>query len=250
MADGSKRRRSRDEPVSSPGVSEEARDEDVPPATADRRTATEEDSERALARILARVVPSLGVVSALLVGRFVGLPSAILILAGTALLGTIGFFWASLRTLSGDAPLPEGVSPTVPMTRIAAPERKRETLRALKDLELEHSVGKIDDADYQELETRYRETAKALMREMDQGLAPRRKKAEELIAVHLVKKKLGIDPRPEPDDEEAADKSVPPRLECDKCHVSNEPDAAFCKKCGSPLGKLEQKPGEARDVAS
>jgi hypothetical protein len=213
-------------------------DDDVRALAAEADLGKDDDSERALARLFALGVPLVGLAGALAVGSFVGLAPGILVLAGAALLGTIGFFWASLRTLSGDAPLPRGVAAHAIVSRVPAPERKRETLRALKDLELEHSIGKIDDADFAELNARYRATAKALMREIDAGLAPRREQAEELVAKYLEKRHLApvkavVDDEDEPAPAPKSGKSA--RLECTKCYVSNEPDAAFCKKCGSKL---------------
>jgi hypothetical protein len=197
-----------------------------------------------------------GLVAAVLAGFALGLAPALLVLAGTALLGTIGFFWASLRTLSGDAPLPEGVAAHSLVSRTLAPERKRETLRALKDLEFEHSIGKIDDADYLELSTRYRAVAKSLMREMDETLAPRRERAEALVKSHLERKKLvPVETTvavAEP--EEAATESAPAlaspreRVECGVCTASNEPDASFCKKCGSALGQPSRATEETPDA--
>jgi hypothetical protein len=220
-------------------------------------------AERGLASLFAMGVPAAGVIAALIVGQVGGLAPAILVLAGAALLGTIGFFWASLRTLSGEAPLPEGISDQALFSRVPAPERKRETLRALKDLEFEHSIGKIDEADYVLLSTRYRATAKALMREMDEGLAPRREKAEKLVTSYLAKRDLGVSPKKEEekdDDGDAVAEALTrepkepepiasPRLECAKCGVSNEPDAAFCKKCGGSLASDASDP-EEKPVAS
>jgi hypothetical protein len=230
-------------------------DDDAPLAKA-AVAAKDDDTERALARMVSLAIPLIGGGTAVVMLALGRLGPAILVLAGTALVATIGFLWASLRTLSGEAPLPEGVADHVLFTRIPAPERKRETLRALKDLEFEHSIGKIDEADYLTLSTKYRNTAKALMREMDEGLLPRRKRAERLIESYLAKRDLGASAeaaksaREEGDDapEESAPgaeghdgapddrKSAPsPRVACAKCGVSNEPDASFCKKCGAPL---------------
>ena len=217
--------------------------------------------------LFARALPVVGVLGAGLAGVMFGLAPALLVLAGTALLGTIGFFWASLRTLSGDAPLPEGVAAHALVTRTLAPERKRETLRALKDLEFEHSIGKIDDADYLELSTRYRAIAKSLMREMDETLAPRRERAEEMVTAHLARKKLlPVATKvavPEPEESVSRDApmeraaveraAVEPdrareRVACAKCATSNEPDASFCKKCGAPLGEAPRAPSETPDA--
>jgi hypothetical protein len=214
----------------------------------------DDETDRALALLFARGVPVVGLLGALIVGSVAGLAPALLVVAGAALLGTIGFFWASLRTLSGDAPLPVGVSSRMLGRRTPAPERKRELLRALKDLELEHSIGKIDDADYLELSERYRDAAKTLMREMDDGIAPRRKQAEALVLAHLEKQKICPAERETPEREEEEDEQQPSnrgaanRVECAKCAVSNEPDAAFCKKCGNSLTKPPSQ--EAPDASA
>ncbi len=247
MAEVRRTKRSR---AASPPAPRE-REEELAPA--DLR---DDDAERALARMFAVGVPLVGFAAALVLGSVAGLPPALLVLAGAALLGTIGFFWASLRTLSGDAPLPRGVAAHAVVSRAPAPERKREALRALKDLEFEHSIGKIDDADFLELQARYRSIAKTLMREIDAGLAPRRREAEQIVASYLEKRNLG---RAKPDPEDADDVSprapakvavvASPRVDCPKCTVSNEPDAAFCKKCGSPLAKPAAAPEETPDAA-
>ena len=78
--------------------------------------------------------------------------------------------------MSGDAPLPADLEALAAQHRDvdALGEQKRRVLRALKDLEGEHALGKIDDADYEVIAMRYREEAKALMREMDRKVAPGR----------------------------------------------------------------------------
>jgi len=215
-----------------------------------RRDSKEDASERAVARVFSLALPALGLSAALVAGFTAGLGPALLVAAGTALLGTIGFFWASLRTLSGDAPLPEGVQPHAFWARAPAPERKREALRALKDLELEHSVGKIDDADYYEMQARYRAAAKAVMREMDQGLAPRRAEAERLVKSLLEKKGLTAPEEGDANDANEADEAgstASERVGCAKCGVSNEYDASFCKKCGAPLSKIAEETQENVD---
>src|SRR5262249_20912344 len=116
-------------------------------------------------------------------------------------------------------------------------EKKRRVLRALKDLEHEHEVGKIDDNDYAAIAARYREEAKALMREMDESIDPLREKAEELARKHLAAKGLEGGEKPTLAVEDAPAK--PARVSCPKCDASNEPDAAFCKKCGGPLRSEE-----------
>jgi hypothetical protein len=212
----------------------------------------EDESERKVARALALYAPPAVLVTAVVVGQVTSLGLALLVLAGGALFGTVAFFWASLRTLGGDAPLAEGFDR---MTRrgIESPdslgERKRAALRALKDLELEHSLGKIDDADFADLSARYREQAKAILRELDLDVSPKRERAEEIARSYLAKR--GIRRTTEevsaPAPEKAKEKDAPPasasrshtRIACRACEVTNERDAVFCKGCGARLRSFE-----------
>src|SRR5256885_17135572 len=102
-------------------------------------------------------------VAAAAVGAVYGLGTAILVLAGGVLLGVIAILWASVRTLAGDAPITieEAMALGAPS---AAEEQKRAVLQALKDLEHERTMGKIAEADYDELLRRYRAEAKRLLR--------------------------------------------------------------------------------------
>ncbi|HEX8792648.1 MAG TPA: zinc ribbon domain-containing protein [Polyangiaceae bacterium] len=180
------------------------------------------------------------VVAAIATGLAAGLGSGLLVLASGALLGTIALLWASVRTLSGDAPLQTGFQAVAARRHgvDALGEEKRRVLRALKDLEAEHALGKIDDADYETLVARYRADAKAVMREMDREVGPLRAEAERLAREYLDKRGLG-------DGQEAAPaepKETPDRAACPKCGTSNEADAAFCKKCGAAMkGAAEER---------
>jgi hypothetical protein len=172
-------------------------------------------------------LPLASIACALVVGFTYDLGTAILVLAGGLLLGVIAILWSSVRTLSGDAPitLEEAVMLGAPS---ATEEQKRAVLQALKDLEYERSVGKIAEADYQELLHRYRTEAKRLLRAVDEDLAPLRAKAQAYLD-----QQLG---RPEP---AVAKPSEPPAKSmhaCPTCQADNDADAVFCKKCG---GKLE-----------
>jgi hypothetical protein len=209
--------------------------------------------ERSLARTTSWGLPAATVLGAAGVGTVVGAGPALLVLAAGALVGVIALMWASLRTLGGDAPLAEGFAQATTTTTVHVAdvvERKRRVLRALKDLDLEHEVGKIDDADYAKLSTAYREEAKTILRAMDADVEPLRAKAEQMVKAHLKKKGLGepkADDVPEPPTEPSRESpSSPARLACPKCATSNEPDAAFCKKCGAPLGAR----AEASDAVS
>jgi aminopeptidase N len=173
--------------------------------------------------------------AAVVVGLVASLGSALLVLASGALLGTIALLWASVRTLSGDAPLP------VDLEALAARrhgmddlgEQKTRLLRALKDLETEHALGKIDDADYGAIVARYRDETKAVMRQMDLEVAPLREAAERVAREYLDKRGVATTAEPVASSEPTA--PVDARPTCASCRTSNDPDAAFCKKCGSAM---------------
>jgi hypothetical protein len=232
-----------------------------------------EDAERALGRAVAVGLPVLSVVCAIVVGFVASVGSGLLVLASGALLGTIALLWASVRTLSGDAPLPADLEALAAQNRDvdALAEDKRRVLRALKDIESEHALGKIDDADYETIATQYRQEAKAIMREMDHNAAPGLAEAERVAREYLAKQGLG--PFPEPGagpsghatlgETRRSRKSVSEgsgagsegdatiervRVACAECATSNEPDAAFCKKCGAamkPAGASAVKESDA-----
>jgi hypothetical protein len=198
-----------------------------------------DEAERSLARMVAIGLPVGGLVGAVAVGVIAGIGSALLVVAAAALLGTIALLWASVRTLSGDAPLSLDLE-TVSARKLgvdALSEQKRRVLRALKDLENERAIGKIEEADYEMLVARYRDEAKAVMREMDLEVAPLRGEAEKVARSFL--KKRGLEPEDSPETAIEATVEAPAasgeRVTCAKCRTSNEPDATFCKKCGASL---------------
>lgn len=39
-------------------------------------------------------------------------------------------------------------------------------------------------------------------------------------------------------------------MECSLCHTQNDEDARFCKSCGAPLDKQEEKPAEKAEEKS
>jgi len=133
----------------------------------------------------ARWLYPLGVLAlASIFGHFYGLGLSLLIVAGGVLGASIWLIWSSLQGLGGDLPitLDEALSLGAPS---AEEEQKRSVLRALKDLEYERAVGKINEDDYATLAQHYRSEAKRLLRAVDKDLSPERERAERILAERL-----------------------------------------------------------------
>lgn len=232
--------------------------------------------ERRIAKGVAIGLPLATVTTALVVSVTLGAPMAILVLAAGILLGVIALFWASLRILSGDAALSpelEALDATAHAVDALA-SRKKMLVRALKDLDNERALGKLEDEDYEQLSQTYRGELKEVLARIDASLAPHRPKAEDAARAYLVKAGLseGAEPsRPKleesepelPADAESAPdlaaqsepavkvaaKAKPARLACAKCSTSNEPDATFCKKCGASLAASDEPKSDAKNEA-
>lgn len=211
--------------------------------------------EQRIARAVAIGLPLVTLAAASIVGVVVGPATSILVLAAGLLLGVIALLWSSLRVLSGDAEL----SPELEALDMAAQgvdalaSRKTMLLRALKDLENERAIGKLEDDDFEQLSSTYRAELKTVLRRIDDSLAPHRAKAEDAAREHLVRAGIvatgyrgalpgataeqaaGHDAEARPAAKGAAAKGAAVRVACPKCGESNEPDAKFCKECATRL---------------
>ncbi|HEY2368149.1 MAG TPA: zinc ribbon domain-containing protein [Polyangiaceae bacterium] len=171
------------------------------------------------------------IVLAVAVGFVAGIGMSLLTILTGALLGAILLVWHSLRTLAGDADVPPELEAAVAHSpaNLELFDEKTRLLRALKDIEQENALGKIDDDDFKQLDAEYRALAKDAIRALDESVAPYREKAEALVRDHLEKHPVAKDrARDDADEEDDV-------LECPKCETENDPDAAFCKKCGEKL---------------
>lgn len=178
-----------------------------------------------------RVAVAIGglLISAIVGASLSSIAFGLLILIGGTLLGVIALFWASLRTLAGETEVDESAVEVDPAEedrpRLA---RKKMLLRALKDLEREHAIGKMTDDDFTDVSIRYREEIKSIMRDLDDDLAERRVKAEALVRDRAHANAVASAAR----EESGVTAS---RVACPACGASNEPDAKFCKECAKPL---------------
>lgn len=214
-----------------------------------------QSDEQRLVKALAIGLPLVTLSVAAVVGVLVGPATAILAIAGGLLLGVIALLWGSIRVLSGDAPLPPELEDLDMSAQGASAlgTRKKMLLRALKDLENERAIGKLEDDDYEQISATYRAELKVVLKRIDETLAPHRSKAEEAARAYLVRVGLvqsgyrGEQPREESAEHAHAEKSTRDsdkaektkaatgRVTCPTCGESNEPDAKFCKECATKL---------------
>ena len=92
-------------------------------------------------------------------------------------------------------------------------------LRTIKELEFDHAMGKISEEDFREMSTRLRARATRLMKQLDAGAGYRSQIERDLA------KRMG----------DVAQKPERAAHNCPKCETANDPDARFCKNCGSQL---------------
>lgn len=104
-------------------------------------------------------------------------------------------------------------------TRHALEQEKALILRSIKELEFDHAMRKIGDADFAEIGGRLRARALSLMERLE---------------------------APEPQRVPAVVVAAPLAGTCPSCGVQNDADARFCKGCGGRLEDGRQEGGGKR----
>lgn len=207
--------------------------------------------EQRIARIVSIGLPVGTILAAGVVALVMGPATSILVVAAGGLLGVIAILWGSLRILSGDAPLSpelEELDMRSQNTGDALTSRKKMLLRALKDLDNEKAIGKLEADDYEPIAAQYRAELKVVLAKIDEQLAPNRALAEAAAQDYLAKAGIGAGYRNQPSGALEGDAPleqtkpspkvepvVEDRIDCPKCHAKNERDAKFCKECATKL---------------
>lgn len=137
--------------------------------------------------------------------------------------------------------------PVTGRARAALEREKALVLRAIKELEFDHAMGKTGTADYEEMRGRLTQRAVGLMRQLegaDFRAAVERDLAARTPAGAAPVARPGpattdADPRraavaATPTTERAAPRSTVARV-CGACQGVNDIDARFCKHCGAAL---------------
>ena len=117
-------------------------------------------------------------------------------------------------------------SPEAPLTSVigvgreALEREKLLTLRSIKELEFDRAMGKLSQKDFDEMAARLRQRAMSLMQALDAGAA-----YEPEIQREVESRLAAM---------ERAPQQRTAQQVC-ACGTSNDPDAAFCKRCGTRL---------------
>lgn len=114
--------------------------------------------------------------------------------------------------------------------RLALEREKSLVMRSIKELEFDFAMGKIAQADFDEMIGRLRSRAIGLMRQLDEGSGYRGAIEEELRSRQAARRLRG----PKPAAGDAASVAPPAIAQCE-CGVANDADAKFCKNCGTRL---------------
>lgn len=139
---------------------------------------------------------------------------------GTAGLAAAGFY-RMLAPLATDDPLVYS-EPLTERTRAALEREKTLTLRSIKELEFDRAMGKVSEKDFEEMAGRLRSRALTLMKELDEDRSDYRVVIERELDARLARRSGGA-------------RTVATGTRCLACGSDNDPDAAFCKRCGSQL---------------
>jgi hypothetical protein len=126
------------------------------------------------------VVAAAFLIASGLVWSEMGFAAWLLLWSFCLILLAIGLLWASVTTVGKDEEI--SLEDALDLSAPARDEeRKLAVLRGIKDLEYERGLGKVSEADFQQLSQRYRKEAKLLLARLDTSDASLRQKAVDLI---------------------------------------------------------------------
>lgn len=128
-------------------------------------------------------------------------------------------------------------------TRAALERDKALVLRTIKELEFDRGMGKVSEKDFAEMSARLRARAGRIMRQLDAGSLYREQIEKEVEQRLGATGRAGSVPREQTAPRDPASTAARTPLPagraaavCASCSTQNDPDARFCKACGSRLG--------------
>jgi hypothetical protein len=118
--------------------------------------------------------------------------------------------------------------------RAALEREKALVLRSIKELEFDRAMGKVSAKDFDEMAARLRARAVMLMKQLDEGASAYRELIERELRARLRGSGgAGLQARQTPAGLKSGPTEVPDTT-C-ACGTLNDPDASFCKRCGTKL---------------
>jgi hypothetical protein len=170
-----------------------------------------------------------GIYAAVSLGRVNG--SAVFLVLTTHALAWV--VWMLFRTAHALVREPEAIERArASGKRRKELEREKQALmKALKELEFDHEMGKVSDVDYQEIGGNYRARAVRVMRQLDlnAGEVDYRSLVERDVKSRMAAR--GASKTEEPA-RPSASMRIAEKPSCPSCSTENDRDAIFCKKCG------------------
>jgi hypothetical protein len=138
--------------------------------------------------------------------------------------------------------------PLTERSRLALEREKALTMRSIKELEFDSAMGKLSPKDFEEMAGRLRARAIALMKQLDEGGSAYREIIERELSARMGAARgdrsfrlqteetldAGFRLKPEGTKDDVSAAAI-----C-SCGTSNDPDAAFCKRCGTKLAEVRQ----------
>jgi hypothetical protein len=112
-------------------------------------------------------------------------------------------------------------------SRDALEREKTLVLRSIKELEFDRAMAKLSDKDFEEMGGRLRARAISLMKQLDEGGSGYR-----VLIEKELKSRLAALPQGDTQEEHSSSSLS---LFCTACGTARDPDAAFCKRCGTKL---------------
>jgi hypothetical protein len=152
--------------------------------------------------------------------------------------------WRTLSPLTGrDEPV--GTVVLGGRARAALEREKTLVLRSIKELEFDRAMGKVSEKDFAEMSARLRARAAGLIRQLDAGSAYRDQIEKDIarrVGQQSDRSGAGLPDRRSSQSEGGhgprggPQGSAPHAIKtCPQCNQKNDPDARFCKSCGSTL---------------
>jgi hypothetical protein len=131
---------------------------------------------------------------------------------------------------------PATLEPISERARAVLQREKALVMRSIKELEFDRSMGKVSQSDFEEMAGRLRARALLLMKQLDED-GQYRAIIERELQDRLEARARGAEPAPAPVE-------TPSAIAC-ACGTSNDPDAVFCKACGTRLSASGQVNGSS-----